>query len=88
MDNYVYFDRISARVRALYFAKGAAAVCEWVKNHGSHYVLNGLRQVLQEYEDEGFSEPYLCINIIGNKEMIILVAYDSHLLVWRVKECN
>lgn len=88
MDNFNYAADIINRVKWMYFKLSAKECYFWIKRYGSRYLSDEWRQVLQEYEDDGLNSPTLCINIIGDKEVIIRVSYDNHLLVWRFKKCS
>lgn len=88
MNSYVYFDRLSARVRCLYFSRGAAAIGLWIKSFGRNHLPKELCQVLAEYDCEEFSVNSINIDIIGDNKLTFRVVYNGHLLIWRIKKCN
>lgn len=86
-----YFKSISmlvGAVRACYFSNDAAYLCCWIKKIGTGLINPDWLQELREYDDTGLSDESLSIHIIGSNEVTLLVAYDEHLIKWRVKVCS
>lgn len=88
MDYSNYFSGVAQHVKSLYFTKGAAAVCSWIKTLGSRFLPSGLCQELREDICEDVSDNALSINIDDYDRIMIGVISNGNLLIWEVKVCS